>query len=75
MRAFTGALEGCLVTVRGGKKRDLWQELVSSHWCTWSPGSGSHVLFVGMLMQQETLKFDNYYRVWRKTKGCEAKRI
>ena len=39
---------------------DLWQGLVSSQWCTWSPEWGAHFLFVGMLRLQENLKLDNY---------------
>ena len=38
---------------------DLCQGIVS-HWCTFSPRCGVHILFVGMLKLQENLKFDNY---------------
>ena len=46
-------------SVRGGKKGDFWQGIVSSHWCTCSPGRGAHILSVGMLRLQENLTLDN----------------
>lgn len=42
------------------KKGNLWQRPVSSHWCTWSPGSGAHSLFIGMWKQQENTEFKIY---------------
>ena len=47
-------------SVRGGKKGDSWQGIVSSHWCTCSPGWGACILSVGMLREKENLRFDNY---------------
>ena len=42
------------------RRGDMFQGVVSSPWCTWSPESGAHFLFVGMLRLQENLKLDNY---------------
>ena len=42
---------------------------------TCSPGWGTHILFVGILRLQESLKFENYDTDWNKTKDGEIKRL
>lgn len=39
----------------------VWQRPALSHWCTWSPGRGTHSLFVGMLRQQEMRSLKLYH--------------
>ena len=46
-------------SVRGGKQGDFWQGIVSSHWCTCSPGWGAHILcgYAEAAEKYEALKF------------------